>query len=65
MDLSTLYSWVFEKIVFSHLGLDFIEEELVLYYYKKKICRGRIYLDAIAETDVYKWEIEDLTRMNS
>lgn len=36
------------------------DEELVLYYLKKKICRKRILLDAIAETDVYKWEPEDL-----
>lgn len=36
------------------------DEELVLYYLKKKICGKRILLDAIAETDVYKWEPEDL-----
>lgn len=36
------------------------DEELVLYYLKKKICRKKILLDAIAETDVYKWEPEDL-----
>ncbi|OIT31623.1 PREDICTED: NAC domain-containing protein 17-like [Nicotiana attenuata] len=36
------------------------DEELVLYYLKKKICRKRILLDAIAETDVYKWDPEDL-----
>ncbi|XP_060173197.1 NAC domain-containing protein 17-like [Lycium barbarum] len=36
------------------------DEELVLYYLKKKICRKRILLDAIAETDVYKWEPQDL-----
>ncbi|XP_006360295.1 NAC domain-containing protein 17-like [Solanum tuberosum] len=36
------------------------DEELVLYYLKKKICRKRILLDAIADTDVYKWEPEDL-----
>ncbi|KAH0683538.1 hypothetical protein KY289_021290 [Solanum tuberosum] len=36
------------------------DEELVLYYLKRKICRRRILLDAIAETDVYKWEPEDL-----
>ncbi|MCD7470252.1 hypothetical protein HAX54_009972 [Datura stramonium] len=36
------------------------DEELVLYYLKKKICRKRIFLDAIAETDVYKWDPEDL-----
>nr|AAM34770.1 nam-like protein 7 [Petunia x hybrida] len=36
------------------------DEELVLYYLKRKICRRRILLDAIAETDVYKWDPEDL-----
>lgn len=36
------------------------DEELVLYYLKRKICRRRILLDAIGETDVYKWEPEDL-----
>ncbi|KAK4348722.1 hypothetical protein RND71_031477 [Anisodus tanguticus] len=36
------------------------DEELVLYYLKRKICRRRILLDAIAETDVYKWEPDDL-----
>ncbi|KAJ8541452.1 hypothetical protein K7X08_002268 [Anisodus acutangulus] len=36
------------------------DEELVLYYLKRKICRRRILLDAIAETDLYKWEPEDL-----
>lgn len=36
------------------------DEELVLYYLKRKICRRRILLDAIAEVDVYKWEPEDL-----
>ncbi|KAJ8561432.1 hypothetical protein K7X08_027622 [Anisodus acutangulus] len=36
------------------------DEELVLYYLKKKICRKRILLDAIAETDVYNWDPEDL-----
>ncbi|WMV29893.1 hypothetical protein MTR67_023278 [Solanum verrucosum] len=36
------------------------EEELVLYYLKKKIYQKMILLDAIAETDVYKWEPEDL-----
>ncbi|XP_009786294.1 NAC domain-containing protein 17-like [Nicotiana sylvestris] len=36
------------------------DEELVVYYLKRKICRRRILLDAIAETDVYKWDPEDL-----
>lgn len=41
------------------------DEELVLYYLKRKICRRRISLDAIAEVDVYKWEPEDLPGMSS
>nr|AAM34769.1 nam-like protein 6 [Petunia x hybrida] len=36
------------------------DEELVLYYLKKKICRKRILLDVIAVTDVYKWDPQDL-----
>lgn len=36
------------------------DEELVLYYLKKKICRRRLKLDIIAEVDVYKWDPEDL-----
>ncbi|XP_059631482.1 NAC domain-containing protein 17-like isoform X2 [Cornus florida] len=36
------------------------DEELVLYYLKRKICRMRLKLDIIAETDVYKWDPEEL-----
>ncbi|XP_059631480.1 NAC domain-containing protein 17-like isoform X2 [Cornus florida] len=36
------------------------DEELVLYYLKRKICRLRLKLDIIAETDVYKWDPEEL-----
>ncbi|KAJ7973983.1 NAC domain-containing protein [Quillaja saponaria] len=36
------------------------DEELVLYYLKKKMCRRRLRLDIIAETDVYKWDPEEL-----
>ncbi|KAJ8769402.1 hypothetical protein K2173_002722 [Erythroxylum novogranatense] len=36
------------------------DEELVLYYLKKKICRKRLKLDIIRELDVYKWDPEDL-----
>ncbi|CAI9763927.1 unnamed protein product [Fraxinus pennsylvanica] len=36
------------------------DEELVLYYLKRKICRRRLLLDVIGETDVYKWDPEDL-----
>ncbi|XAR62228.1 hypothetical protein NMG60_11016913 [Bertholletia excelsa] len=36
------------------------DEELVLYYLKRKICRLRLKLDIIGETDVYKWDPEEL-----
>ncbi|EYU36537.1 hypothetical protein MIMGU_mgv1a005759mg [Erythranthe guttata] len=40
------------------------DEELVLYYLKRKICRKRHRLDVIGETDVYKWDPEDLPEMS-
>ncbi|XP_057973077.1 NAC domain-containing protein 17-like [Malania oleifera] len=36
------------------------DEELILYYLKRKICRRRLRLDIIGETDIYKWDPEDL-----
>ena len=36
------------------------DEELVLYYLKKKICGRRLKPDIIAEVDVYKWDPEEL-----
>ncbi|KAF3445347.1 hypothetical protein FNV43_RR10523 [Rhamnella rubrinervis] len=36
------------------------DDELVLYYLKRKICRRKLKLDIIAETDVYKWDPEEL-----
>lgn len=36
------------------------DEELVLYYLKRKICRRRLKPDMIAETDVYKWDPDEL-----
>ncbi|KAK9135440.1 hypothetical protein Syun_014770 [Stephania yunnanensis] len=36
------------------------EEELILYYLKRKICRHPIHLNVIQETDVYKWDPEEL-----
>ncbi|KAK8580140.1 hypothetical protein V6N13_143266 [Hibiscus sabdariffa] len=36
------------------------DEELVLYYLKRKICRRKIKLDIVRETDVYKWDPEEL-----
>ncbi|KAL9273183.1 NAC domain-containing protein [Drosera capensis] len=36
------------------------DEELVLYYLKRKVCKRRIKLDVIGEVDVYKWDPEEL-----
>ncbi|KAL5560073.1 hypothetical protein UlMin_036284 [Ulmus minor] len=36
------------------------DEELVLYYLKRKICRKRLKLNIVAETDVYKWDPDEL-----
>ncbi|KAL9242013.1 hypothetical protein vseg_016060 [Gypsophila vaccaria] len=41
------------------------DEELILYYLKRKICRRRLKLDVIAEVDVYKWEPEELPGLSS
>lgn len=41
------------------------DEELVLYYLKRKICRRRLKLDIIGETDVYKWDPDDLPGTDS
>ncbi|KAK9697236.1 hypothetical protein RND81_08G023900 [Saponaria officinalis] len=41
------------------------DEELILYYLKRKICRRKLKLDIIAEVDVYKWEPEDLPELSS
>lgn len=36
------------------------DEELVLYYLKRKIFRRKLKLDIICEVDVYKWDPEEL-----
>ncbi|PWA89822.1 hypothetical protein CTI12_AA107230 [Artemisia annua] len=36
------------------------DEELVLYYLKRKICRRSLKMDIIGEVDVYKWDPEEL-----
>ncbi|XP_062098769.1 NAC domain-containing protein 17-like [Humulus lupulus] len=40
------------------------DEELILYYLKRKICGKRLRLNVIAETDVYKWDPEELPGMS-
>ncbi|XP_057774900.1 NAC domain-containing protein 17-like [Salvia miltiorrhiza] len=40
------------------------DEELVLYYLKRKICCKRHRLDVVTEIDVYKWDPEDLPGMS-
>ncbi|KAM2902858.1 hypothetical protein COP2_002735 [Malus domestica] len=39
------------------------DEELVLYYLKRKICKKRLKINVIAETDVYKWDPYELPGM--
>ncbi|KAA8537983.1 hypothetical protein F0562_027437 [Nyssa sinensis] len=36
------------------------DEELILYYLKRKICRRRLKPDIVGDIDVYKWEPEEL-----
>ncbi|KAI3938621.1 hypothetical protein MKW98_016126 [Papaver atlanticum] len=36
------------------------DEELILYYLKRKMCRRRLKLNAIADIDVYKCDPEEL-----
>ena len=40
------------------------DEELILYYLKRKISRRKLKLDIIADVDVYKCEPDDLPGMN-
>ncbi|KAM1759756.1 hypothetical protein ACFX12_002710 [Malus domestica] len=40
------------------------DEELVLYYLKRKICKKRLKIDVIAETDVYKWDPDELPELS-
>ncbi|CAI0557103.1 unnamed protein product [Linum tenue] len=39
------------------------DEELILYYLKRRICRRKLRLNVISELDVYKWDPEDLPGM--
>ncbi|KAL0560813.1 hypothetical protein IC582_001227 [Cucumis melo] len=36
------------------------DDELILYYLKRKICGRKIKLDVVADIDVYKWDPEEL-----
>ncbi|XP_019194781.1 PREDICTED: NAC domain-containing protein 17-like isoform X3 [Ipomoea nil] len=40
------------------------DEELLLYFLKRRICRRRILTDVIGETDVYKWDPDDLPELS-
>jgi hypothetical protein len=52
----------FSEVMSSMPGFRFhpTDEELVMYYLKKKICGKKLKLNVICETDVYKWDPEDL-----
>ncbi|XP_028799924.1 NAC domain-containing protein 17 [Neltuma alba] len=52
----------FSQMMASMPGFRFhpTDEELVMYYLKRKMCRRRLKLDVIRETDVYKWDPEEL-----
>ncbi|KAL8162588.1 hypothetical protein V2J09_014077 [Rumex salicifolius] len=41
------------------------DEELILYYLKRKICRRKLKLDVIREVDVYKWDPEELPGLST
>lgn len=52
----------FSKVMASMPGFRFhpTDEELVMYYLKRKMCRKTLKLDVILDTDVYKWDPEEL-----
>ncbi|CAL5209323.1 unnamed protein product [Lathyrus oleraceus] len=52
----------FSEVMSSMPGFRFhpTDEELVMYYLKRKICGKRLKFNVICETDVYKWDPEDL-----
>lgn len=52
----------FSKAMASMPGFRFhpTDEELVMYYLKRKICGKKLKLGVIRETDVYKWDPEEL-----
>lgn len=52
----------FSEMLSSMPGFRFhpTDEELVMYYLKRKMCGKKLKLNVIRETDVYKWDPEDL-----
>ncbi|XP_045791345.1 NAC domain-containing protein 17-like [Trifolium pratense] len=52
----------FSEMMSSMPGFRFhpTDEELVMYYLKRKICGKMLKFNVICETDVYKWDPEDL-----
>jgi len=52
----------FSKVMASMPGFRFhpTDEELVMYYLKRRMFRRKLKLDVIRETDVYKWDPEEL-----
>ncbi|XP_047169457.1 NAC domain-containing protein 17-like [Vigna umbellata] len=52
----------FSQMMSSMPGFRFhpTDEELVMYYLKRKICGKRLKLNVIRETDVYKWDPDEL-----
>jgi len=52
----------FSQMMASMPGFRFhpTDEELVMYYLKRKICGKRLKLNVIRETDVYRWDPEEL-----
>lgn len=57
----------FSKVMASMPGFRFhpTDEELVMYYLKRKMSRRKLKLDVIRETDVYKWDPEELPGISS
>ena len=52
----------FSEVISSKPGFRFnpTDEELVMYYLKRKICGKKLKFNVICETDVFKWDPEDL-----
>ncbi|KAJ1424944.1 NAC domain [Sesbania bispinosa] len=57
----------FSKVMSSMPGFRFhpTDEELIMYYLKRKICGKKLKFNVICETDVYKWDPDDLPGQSS